>query len=83
MEFIAVIVKKRKCVECGEEGFHNRMDCGCMWDEEVGRYPTRSAARLAAMARSRKKGTFGIPSGRASGHWTIETEQDGIIEASK
>ncbi len=82
MSFTAIITKFRKCKECAEvdDGIYAKMDCGCVWEEEVGTYPTVNAARLAAMAKASKKGTFGNPSGRAEGSWRVETEQDGTVE---
>ncbi len=78
--FSAGVEAFRMCPKCDEEGagIWERRGCRCVWDVEVGTYPTQSAARLAAMAKARRKGT--TLQGRMNGNYTIETT-DGIIEA--
>lgn len=81
--FTAVVYQFRKCVRCDEldHGLFNRLDCGCLWETVVGEYETLNAARLAAMAKSRKKGTWN--GGRSTGVWHIESADGSTIDWSK
>lgn len=81
-KFTAVVDAFKKCPKCdaNEAGIWERRDCGCVWDVEMGEYPTQSAARLAAMAFARRKGT--TLQGRMKGTWAVESNE-GIIEAGE
>lgn len=77
--FYAIVMKCRKCDECGDDaGMHERIDCGCVWEQEVGSYPTLATARLVAMAKARRKGTW--DGGRVyGGLWSVENADREIV----
>ena len=81
LPFVAVVYRRRKCGRCdaSEDGYWSRMDCGCMFEVEIGHYATVNAARVAAMGASRAKGN-GRFNARCTGDWHVESP-DGVIEA--
>ncbi len=81
LQFIAVIYRRKKCPTCDEldDGYWSRIDCGCLFEVEIGRYATQNAARVAAMGASRAKGR-GRFAGICTGDWHVEST-DGVIEA--
>lgn len=81
LQFIAVVYRRRKCQKCDDldDGYWSRIDCGCMFEVEIGRYATANAARVAAMGASRAKGR-GRYAGVCTGDWHVESP-DGVIEA--
>lgn len=78
--FTAVVEAFKSCPPCDADdvGIWERRDCGCVWDVEVGTYPTLAAARLVAMSKARRKGT--TREGRMRGHWYVESSE-GVVEA--
>lgn len=80
-KYIACCCRRKKCKECDESGagIFERIDHGCTYDVEIGEYDTAAAARLAAMAKAKKKGTW--MGGTPTGSWSVETRENGIIEA--
>lgn len=86
-KYAAVIFKRKKCADCDtaakeghEPGLYERIDCGCVFGYEVGRYDTLATARLVAAGQAAKNGTR--HGGRNTGHWNVETEEDGVIAAN-
>ena len=79
-KFTACVEAFKKCPRCdeAESGIWERRDSGCVWEVEMGTYETKSAARLAAMAYARRRGT--TMQGRMNGNWHIESTE-GMIEA--
>jgi len=86
--YIAVVLKQKKCAEHDadasrgyEPGLYERLDCGCVFEVEIGRYATRNAARLVCVRHVKLPG-YRQYGGKNTGHWHIETEADGVIESN-
>jgi hypothetical protein len=71
--------RRLQCEACNTDDYGelNRLDCGCAWEEIVGQYQTAKAARMAAMAKARAKGT--INGGIATGFWAVEDDNEDAI----
>lgn len=86
-KFIAIVYKRKPCSQCDadakegyEPGLFERIDCGCVFGHEIGRYATPSIARLVAAKQSKRTGNR--VNGYFTGHWNVETDEDGVIECN-
>ena len=86
-EFIAVVYRQKKCPKSDvtdplmDPGIFERVDCGCVYTFECGRYDTLAVARLVAARQSKLPGRRdGV--GKNTGLWNVETEVDGVIAAN-
>lgn len=82
MKYLACCYRRnRRCDECDKQdaGIFNRIDCGCVFEVEIGEYESKSVACLVAANMSKRKGTWrgGLP----TGHWSVETKEEGTVAA--
>lgn len=82
-QYIALVVRRRKCPDCDAVGggLFERIDHGCAFDVEVGRYPTLNVARIAACGAARAKGR-GRHAGVCTGDWSVEGPE-GVVAAGE
>lgn len=83
-KFIAIVYRQKPCPKCDAEGedpgFHERLDCGCYFTFEIGRYKTLNVARLVASKQAKNLVTRdGV---KNTGHWNVETDEDGVVSAN-
>ncbi len=80
--FTAICRKRKKCKECDvSDGDMNRMDCGCVFDKEIGEYETRNGARMAAVAKATKRGTW--DGSRSTGFWAVEDANGETVDCGE
>lgn len=83
-KFTSIVYRVKKCEHCDPvgAGIYERVDCGCMFAVEVGRYDKLSTARLVAARCATSKGR-GSHNAICTGDWEVETDDDGCVAAGQ
>lgn len=82
LRYVAVIYVERPCLLCSarpDAGIHAKMDCGCGWHQEVGRYGSLNMAKFRAAQFAAMRGRK-YDGATPTGSWLVETD-DGPVAA--